>query len=116
MCIEAVISATGCPDMPPYQDLIITGEGKLDATTAGGKVVGGVAREARQHQVPVAALCGQVEGEPSALQQLGITFSQSILTRPLSEEEAMAYTSAHLTRAAASLVTLLAKASGQETG
>ena len=116
MGIDAVINATGFREQAPYQDLIITGEGKLDATTARGKVVGGVAREARQHQVPVAALCGQVEGEPSALQQLGITFSQSILTRPLSEEEAMAYTSAHLTRAATSLATLLAKASGQETG
>jgi glycerate kinase len=116
MGIEAVINATGFREQAPFQDLMITGEGKLDPTTARGKVVGGVAREARQHQVPVAVLCGQVEGDPSALQQLGITFSQSILTGPLSQEEAMAYTSAHLTRAASSLTTLLATALEQENG
>jgi len=40
-------------------DLIITGEGSLDAQTLHGKVVAGVGAEARDRGVPVVAVCGQ---------------------------------------------------------
>lgn len=41
-------------------DLCLTGEGRLDEQTAGGKVVAGVARLAAARQVPVVALVGAV--------------------------------------------------------
>lgn len=41
-------------------DLVITGEGLLDATSFAGKVVGGVADRARAAGVPVAAVVGDV--------------------------------------------------------
>ncbi len=41
-------------------DLIITGEGKLDAQSLFGKVVGHISKLANQHQIPVIALCGKV--------------------------------------------------------
>ena len=44
-------------------DLVITGEGRLDAQTAAGKAVAGVARRARIHGVPVIAVVGQCVGE-----------------------------------------------------
>jgi glycerate kinase len=43
-------------------DLVITGEGKLDAQTAMGKVAGGISQIAREHGVPVMAICGSVDG------------------------------------------------------
>ncbi|WP_131667633.1 glycerate kinase [Psychrobacter pygoscelis] len=43
-------------------DLVITGEGKLDTQTAMGKVAGGISQIARQHGVPVMAICGSVDG------------------------------------------------------
>jgi len=43
-------------------DLVITGEGKLDAQTAMGKVAGGISQLAREHGVPVIAICGSVDG------------------------------------------------------
>ena len=41
-------------------DLIITGEGKIDASSAYGKAPLGVARLAQKYQVPVIAVGGQV--------------------------------------------------------
>lgn len=43
-------------------DLVITGEGKLDAQTAMGKVAGGISQIAHEHGVPVMAICGSVDG------------------------------------------------------
>lgn len=43
-------------------DLVVTGEGKLDAQTAMGKVAGGISQIAREHGVPVMAICGSVDG------------------------------------------------------
>lgn len=45
-------------------DLVITGEGGLDAESFNGKVVGGVAEIAARHGVPVLAVAGQVIGAP----------------------------------------------------
>ena len=39
----------------------MTGEGRLDHTSLTGKVVGGVIRHARQHDVPVLAVVGQAD-------------------------------------------------------
>ena len=41
-------------------DLVITGEGSLDAQTLGGKAPLGVARAAGRHRVPVVVVAGQV--------------------------------------------------------
>ena len=42
-------------------DLVITGEGKLDAQTAMGKVAGGVSQLAKASHTPVIAICGSVD-------------------------------------------------------
>lgn len=44
-------------------DLVLTGEGKLDATTLRGKVVHEVARRAKDAGVPAMAIVGATEGE-----------------------------------------------------
>jgi len=49
---------TGLDDEIKRSQLIITGEGRLDAQSALGKVVGHVSRQARAAGVPVIALCG----------------------------------------------------------
>ena len=54
-------------------DLVITGEGKLDAQTSMGKVAGGVSQLARAHQKPVLAICGSVDGlKPAQTTQFDI--------------------------------------------
>ncbi|MDX1510042.1 MAG: glycerate kinase, partial [Nitriliruptorales bacterium] len=48
-------------------DLVITGEGRLDATSSHGKVVGEVLQRARDAEVEVGAVCGQVLDRLSGL-------------------------------------------------
>ena len=47
-------------------DLVITGEGKLDAQSAMGKVAGGISQIAKLSHTPVIAICGSVDGLKSA--------------------------------------------------
>ena len=54
-------------------DLVITGEGKLDAQTSMGKVAGGVSQLARAQQKPIIAICGSVdELKPSQTTQFDV--------------------------------------------
>ncbi|TWX37208.1 glycerate kinase [Frigoribacterium sp. ACAM 257] len=57
---EAVAEAAGLDRLVAAADLVVTGEGRFDAQTAGGKLVSWVASSAREHGVPVALVAGQV--------------------------------------------------------
>lgn len=61
---DMVADEVGLHDLLRESDLVITGEGQLDATSFDGKVVGGVVDLARASGIPVAAICGRVD--PSA--------------------------------------------------
>jgi glycerate kinase len=58
---ELVAEALGLEAALLEADLVITGEGKLDATSFAGKVVGGVLTRATALARPVAAIAGEVE-------------------------------------------------------
>ena len=73
-------------------DLVITGEGKLDAQSAGGKTPVGVARIAKRSNVPVIALAGTLGDGYRVLYAEGIDAMLSISRGPGSLEEAMAQT------------------------
>jgi len=54
-------------------DLVITGEGKLDAQTAMGKVAGGISQIAKLSHTPVIAICGSVDGlKPAQTSQFDV--------------------------------------------
>ena len=53
-------------------DLILTGEGKIDAQTAYGKMVSGVANEAMRYKIPVAAVCGKLELDKAGIEELNL--------------------------------------------
>ena len=57
----------GLPDAVQTADLVITGEGRLDATTGQGKVVDHVTGLARAAGRPVQAVVGQVRDHPGTL-------------------------------------------------
>ncbi len=63
--IELVMKVTGFRNKLNGADLVITGEGKIDAQTVFGKVPVGVAEVAKEEKVPVYAICGQ-RGEGAA--------------------------------------------------
>ncbi|MCL4142717.1 UNVERIFIED_CONTAM: hypothetical protein GTU68_066220 [Idotea baltica] len=68
-------------------DLVITGEGKLDAQTENGKVVSGVCELAQKYDVPVIAVCGAADEK--AAEKLPIQQIYTVLSRSISIEEAM---------------------------
>ncbi|MEU1816221.1 glycerate kinase [Streptomyces roseifaciens] len=70
--IEVMLDVLGFADALEDADLVITGEGSLDAQTLHGKAPAGVAAAARERGVPVVAVCGRLALESSALQGAGI--------------------------------------------
>lgn len=70
-------------------DLIITGEGKIDAQTAMGKAPLGVAQLAKKYQKPVIAFCGCVGKDAEACNENGIDAFFSIQQSACSIKEAM---------------------------
>ncbi|CAG7913811.1 Glycerate 3-kinase [Mammaliicoccus sciuri] len=70
-------------------DLIITGEGKIDGQTSGGKVISGIAQIAKSYDIPVIAIGGTVEMPLSALHEQGLTAAFSIANGPMTLEDAM---------------------------
>ena len=58
--VDTVIEQTGLADAVAGADLVITGEGRVDAQTRHGKTPYGVSRVARAHGVPVVGIAGSL--------------------------------------------------------
>jgi glycerate kinase len=87
--VELVMEAAGFDDKLGRADLVLTGEGRIDAQTAFGKTALGVARRAAKVGRPCIAVGGGVEREGiAALGDLGVTVV-SVAERPGTVEEAM---------------------------
>ncbi len=69
--IELVLDLVGFADAVAGADLVVTGEGKVDAQSLRGKAPFGVARAATGHGVPVVAVGGVVEVAQRELRAAG---------------------------------------------
>ncbi|MDD3719314.1 MAG: glycerate kinase [Actinomycetota bacterium] len=87
--VDVVMAAVGFEKKLVGCDLVITGEGRLDAQTSYGKTVTGVARSARRHGIPVLALAGEVSEGAGKLHEMGITSLLGIARGPMGLEESM---------------------------
>lgn len=88
--VDVVMAETGLQDKLAGAQLVITGEGRIDAQTAFGKTALGVARLAHAAGVACIAVGGGVEPEGiEALRSLG-TVVVPVVERPQTVEEAMA--------------------------
>ncbi len=101
---ELIARMTGLAEAIAGADLVITGEGRTDAQSAGGKVCAGVARIAGEQNVPCVVLAGAVEGDLTALQQAGVTAVHCITPAGQDLETAMRRAPDNLAAAAASVV------------
>jgi glycerate kinase len=86
-------------------DLVLTGEGRLDAQTMDGKGPAGVAAMARKLGKTVVAFAGSIEDHPDILTHFDAAVP--IIDRPVSLEEAMQNAAPFLERAAARTARLL---------
>ena len=88
--IELLMEAVGFAARLAGADLVLTGEGRIDAQTAFGKTAAGVARQAAETGRPCLAVGGGVEPEGAeALGRLGAIVVPAV-EGPCSLEEAMA--------------------------
>ena len=92
--IEVVLDVVGFDALLADADLVITGEGRIDAQSTHGKVVGGVARRAHARGVPVFAIVGDVGDDAYGAYNAGVSAIFSInrlavefeVCRPYSEQ------------------------------
>lgn len=87
--VDVVMEEIDLPGKLRAADIVITGEGRIDAQTAFGKTALGVARQARAMGVPCIAVGGGVT--PEGIQALGdLAVVVPIVELPQSVEDAMA--------------------------
>ncbi len=86
--IRLVLDALNFDHLLSGADLVITGEGRIDAQTAMGKAPQGIAETAAIHHIPVIALAGNVE-HAEMMNRIGICGVFSVIQRPMSLQEAM---------------------------
>ncbi len=87
--IDLVLEALKIEEYLPGCSLLITGEGKLDPQSAYGKAPVGIARRAKNYNVPAIALTGQIEGDLETFHREGLTACFAIADGPLSLEESI---------------------------
>ena len=87
-------------------DLCLTGEGRFDATSLGGKAPIVVARRCQKRGVPCVVLAGSVEPDLDAARAAGVTSYRSIVPGPCSPADARAHAFDWLGRAAEDVVRL----------
>ncbi|MFG2019802.1 glycerate kinase [Actinomadura geliboluensis] len=106
---ELVAAAVGLPAALAGADLVVTGEGRVDGQSAGGKVVSAVAALARDRGVPCLALAGGVAGPLDELHALGLTAAFSLADGPRTLAELKADAAPLLAAAAEQAVRLFAR-------
>lgn len=87
--IDAVLDLVRFDEMLEGVDLIITGEGALDGSTAYGKVPVGIARRATERGIPVLAIVGNIGPGAEAVYELGIDGVMTTVSGAMPLEEAL---------------------------
>ncbi|EHF02502.1 glycerate kinase [Olsenella sp. oral taxon 809] len=87
--IELVLDAVGIDQALAGVDLVITGEGRMDAQSACGKAPVGVARRAKAQGKPVVAVVGSCSDELEAAYAQGVDLVVPCVHEPCSLEDCM---------------------------
>jgi glycerate kinase len=110
--IELMMEATGFDERLSRADLVLTGEGRIDAQTGFGKTALGVARRAQAAEVPCVAVGGGVEiAGIEALAAVG-AIAVPVVERAMTVEDAMSAGTAPVERAGERLGRLFSTFSG----
>jgi len=105
--VELAMAASGFDARLAGADVVVTGEGRIDASTGFGKTALAVARRAREASVPCIAVGGGVLPEGiEALRPFG-ALAVPVVERLLSLEEAIAMGTAPIERAGARIAALI---------
>jgi glycerate kinase len=86
--IDCVLDALDFDNIVEDADLVITGEGTIDAQSLMGKALTGLLRRSNQAGVPVLAIAGQVVDREAVI-KAGVSECLEVSSRSISQEEAM---------------------------
>ena len=106
--IDIVLDAVDLRAKIKDADLVITGEGRLDAQTAHGKAPAGVAAAAHSLGIPAIAICGSLAANAAGHLPKGLAAAFSALEELMEESELPARAAGMLTRCAGEVGRLLA--------
>lgn len=87
--VDIMIDAVNLKDRMKGASLVFTGEGQLDFQTAFGKTPVGVAKVAKEHNIPVIAIAGGIGDGAEAVYNVGIDAMLGIVQAPMSLEDAV---------------------------
>ncbi|BDB19756.1 glycerate kinase [Pseudomonas sp. CYM-20-01] len=104
--VEVVAELVGLDAAVRGADLVITGEGRFDAQTLRGKTPFGVARIARQHNVPVIVIAGTLGEGYEQMYAHGVDAAFALPSGPMSLEQACAEAPRLLSERAADIARL----------
>ena len=92
MGIETVLDTVNFDSLLTDCDLVLTGEGKIDGQSLRGKVVIGVARRTKRHNVPTLAVVGDIADDVEGAYDMGVSaiFSINRLAIPFKEAKVRA--------------------------
>jgi len=76
--IDVVLDLLEIEEKLRWADLVVTGEGKIDAQTGYGKLVQGLCIRASKQETPVIAFCGRLEASTSEIHSIGLQAAFSI--------------------------------------
>lgn len=105
--IEQVLDSVHFDDFCQGVDWVITGEGSLDGQSLSGKTPVGVARRAKQYDLPVVAFAGKLGEGYEALYAEGIDLALSITPEGMPLAQALAEAESNICHAAETLTELL---------
>ena len=87
--VDLILQTTGLEKKLKGADIVVTGEGRLDAQTVLGKVPLGVARIAKKHHLKVIAFAGTVSEDAWICNEAGIDAFFPIVRESTSLDAAM---------------------------
>jgi len=106
--IDLVLDAAKFEEQAVGSDWLLTGEGRIDAQTLEGKTIAGLVRRCRAIGVPIIAFGGAVEDAASEhLAASGLRAAFSIVSGPMTLEDAMQNGAMLLTQAVSRVLRLL---------
>ena len=76
--IDAILDLVDFDACMEGADLIITGEGRIDAQSVSGKVLSGILKRTRPKDIPLIALVGSISESAASAYEMGVTAMFSI--------------------------------------
>ncbi|MBZ4662711.1 MAG: glycerate kinase [Caloramator sp.] len=86
--VDIVMDVLNLEEKVKGADIVVSGEGKVDAQTAYGKTIYGVAKLCKKYNKPLIVIAGAVE-DVDALYDMGVTSVFSILDKPMALDYAV---------------------------